>query len=87
MTNSENQKLKRAVQGVVVSNKMNKTAVVLVERKVKHAVTGKYIMRSSKIHAHDNENACQICDIVMISECSPISKTKSWVVVDIVKNK
>lgn len=87
MTNSENQKLKRAVQGVVVSNKMDKTAVVLVERKVKHPVTGKYIMRSSKIHAHDHENVCQIDDIVMISECSPISKTKSWVVVDVVKNK
>lgn len=79
-------KSKRTLQGKVVSNKMDKTIVVLVERKVKHAITGKYIKRSSKIHAHDADNACQVGDIVTIAESRPIAKTKSWVLTEIVKN-
>lgn len=80
-------KVKRTFQGTVISNKMNKTIVVLVERKVKHAVTGKYIKRSSKIHAHDENNACKEGDIVVIAEHRPISKTKSWVLVEVVSKK
>lgn len=78
------EKVKRTLQGTVVSNKMDKTIVVLVERKVKHAVTGKYIRRSSKIHAHDENNACKEGDIVVIAEHRPISRTKSWVLVDVI---
>lgn len=85
MTTNENQKLKRTVQGKVISNKMDKTVVVLVERKVKHPMTGKYIMRSSKMHVHDPENVCQIDDIVNIAEHRPLSKTKSWVLVNVVE--
>lgn len=85
MTVNEKQKAKRVLQGKVVSNKMDKTIVVLVERKVKHAVTGKYIKRSSKIHAHDADNICQIGDVVTISEGRPIAKTKSWTLVEVNK--
>ena len=75
---SENQKVKRTVTGRVVSNKMDKTITVLVERKVKHPVYGKYIKRSTKLHAHDASNECNEGDIVTISECRPLSKSKTW---------
>lgn len=68
----------RTLTGRVVSNKMNKTITVLVERKVKHAMYGKYIKRSTKLHAHDEEQLCKEGDIVEISQCRPLSKTKSW---------
>jgi small subunit ribosomal protein S17 len=68
----------RTLTGRVVSNKMNKTITVLVERKVKHAMYGKYIKRSTKLHAHDEEQVCKEGDIVEISQCRPLSKTKSW---------
>ncbi len=68
----------RTAQGRVVSNKMDKTVVVLVERRVKHPVYGKYITRSSKIHAHDENNECGIGDTVTVTETRPLSKTKSW---------
>ena len=68
----------RTVVGKVVSNKMDKTITVLVERRVKHPVYGKYITRSSKLHAHDADNSCNIGDTVTISESRPLSKTKSW---------
>ncbi len=71
-------------QGRVVSNKMDKTVTVLLERNVKHPVYGKYIKRSSKVHAHDADNACREGDTVRIAECRPLSKTKSWRVVEIV---
>ncbi len=67
--------------GKVVSNKMNKTIVVQVERKVKHPLYGKYLRRFSKMNAHDEENTCNIGDIVMIKESRPLSKTKHWVLV------
>jgi small subunit ribosomal protein S17 len=73
----------RNISGKVVSNKMDKSIVVLVERRVKHPVYGKYITRSSKIHAHDEANECQIGDSVTIREVKPISKTKSWSLVSI----
>lgn len=77
---AENQKADsaRTASGKVVSNKMEKTVTVLIERRVKHPVYGKYITRSSKIHAHDADNACNIGDMVTVQECRPISKHKSW---------
>ena len=72
------QTLARTVSGTVVSNKMDKTITVLIERRVQHPVYGKVIRRSSKIHAHDEENACSIGDTVTVSECRPLSKSKTW---------
>jgi small subunit ribosomal protein S17 len=81
----ENQDKKvRTIQGKVVSNKMDKSIVVLTERRVKHPVYGKFMNKSSKIHAHDEDNKCTIGDVVTIKECRPISKTKSWTLVDVV---
>lgn len=71
----------RELTGTVVSNKMQDTIVVLVERRVKHPVYGKIIRRSTKIHAHDAGNTCQIGDTVTIKETRPISKTKRWTLV------
>lgn len=68
----------RTVTGRVLSNKMEQSATVLVERKVKHPVYGKYVRRSKKFHVHDSENVLNIGDVVQIKECRPISKTKSW---------
>ena len=68
----------RTVTGKVVSDKMDKSIVVLIERKIKHPVYGKYMKRSTKMRAHDEENQCRTGDIVTISESRPISKTKSW---------
>ncbi len=81
---SEQTGVKRAVTGKVISNKMDKTATVLIERKVKHPIYGKYIRRSTKLHVHDADNACQEGDTVTIQECRPLSKSKSWRLVDIV---
>lgn len=75
----------RTLTGKVISNKMDKSITVLIERKVKHAVYGKYITRSTKLHAHDEQNVCQEGDIVTISECRPLSKTKNWTLVDVVE--
>ncbi len=68
----------RTLTGRVVSDKMHKTMTVLIERKVKHPKYGKYIRRSTKLHVHDEDNLCRIGDIVEISQCRPLSKTKSW---------
>ena len=68
----------RSASGTVVSNKMNKTITVSVERIIKHPLYGKYIKRSKKIHAHDEENQCQEGDKVTIEETRPISKSKAW---------
>ena len=76
-------KKQHTVEGRVVSNKMDKTVTVLVERHVKHALYGKYIRRSTKLHAHDADNACKEGDLVRIAECAPMSKTKNWRVVEV----
>lgn len=68
----------RTATGKVVSNKMDKTIVVLIERRVKHPLYGKYITRSSKLKAHDENNECQLGDRVVISETRPYSRTKTW---------
>ena len=73
----------RTATGRVISNKMDKTVTVLIERRVKHPVYGKYITRSSKVHAHDENNACAIGDKVIIAETRPISRTKSWKLLEI----
>ena len=74
----------RTVQGRVTSNKMDKTVTIVIERLVKHALYGKYIRRSTKLHAHDADNSCKEGDIVRVTECRPLSKTKNWRVVEIV---
>lgn len=70
--------LKRTLTGTVVSDKMNKTVTVLVERKVKHPVLGKIVSVSKKYHAHDENDEFHQGDVVMIEECRPLAKTKSW---------
>jgi small subunit ribosomal protein S17 len=76
---------KRSQVGRVVSDKMDKTVTVMLERKVKHALYGKYIKRSTKVHAHDEENNCAEGDTVRIEECRPLSKNKSWRVVEVLE--
>ncbi|MGU9957058.1 MAG: 30S ribosomal protein S17 [Arenicellales bacterium WSBS_2016_MAG_OTU3] len=71
--------------GSVVSDKMDKTVTVLVERRVKHPLYKKYIRRSTKLHAHDENNECREGDTVTIEECRPISKSKSWRVVEVLE--
>lgn len=82
---TEQTQIQRTVTGKVVSNKMDKSITVLVERKVKHPVYGKYITRSTKLHAHDEQNVCQEGDVVTIVECRPLSKTKTWALVAVVE--
>ena len=81
--NTENKAL-RTVEGRVVSNKMDKTVTILVERQVKHPLYGKYIKRSTKMHAHDADNACNEGDVVRVTEIAPMSKTKNWRVVEVI---
>ncbi|PID41468.1 MAG: 30S ribosomal protein S17 [Proteobacteria bacterium] len=80
---TETAKSVRTVSGKVVSNKMDKSITVLIERRVKHPIYGKYVKRSTKLHAHDEKNECNIGDTVTIAESRPISKTKSWRLVNI----
>ncbi len=82
---SEEQKKIRTLDGMVVSDKMNKTVTVLLERQVKHPLYKKYIKRSTKLHVHDENNECSIGDKVAIRECRPISKTKSWQLVKVIE--
>ena len=77
--------MKRQVVGVVVSNQMNKTVIVAVERLVKHRIYQKYVKRQTKFAAHDETNSCQIGDTVQITESRPLSRTKRWRVSKIVK--
>jgi len=79
------QKTVRTVVGRVVSNKMQKSITVLVERRVKHPLYGKFIRRSTKLHAHDEKNECGIGDTVSITECRPLSKTKTWRLVSVIE--
>ena len=81
---SETSATVRTVTCRVISNKMDKSATVLIERKVKHPVYGKYIRRSTKLHIHDADNSCQEGDLVTIEQCRPISRTKSWKLVAVI---
>lgn len=77
-------KVLRTHTGSVISDKMDKSATVLIERKVKHPLYGKYIKKSTKLHIHDENNECSLGDTVQITECRPMSKTKSWTLVKVV---
>ncbi|HMU86115.1 MAG TPA: 30S ribosomal protein S17 [Agitococcus sp.] len=83
---TEQTNTQRTLTGKVVSNKMDKSITVLIERLVKHPKYGKYIRRSTKLHAHDENNVCQEGDIVTIAECRPLSKTKAWRLVEVVES-
>jgi small subunit ribosomal protein S17 len=74
----------RTVQGRVVSNKMEKSITVAVERKVKHPIYGKFIKRTTKLHAHDETNQCNEGDVVTLRECRPLSKSKNWTLVEVI---
>jgi small subunit ribosomal protein S17 len=78
MSEQQTEKDARALTGTVVSDKMDKTVTVLVERKVKHPLYGKIIRLSKKYHAHDENNEFKLGDVVVIEECRPISRTKAW---------
>ena len=82
---TEETKTKRVVTGKVISNKMDKTITVMIERKVKHPVYGKYIKRSTKVHAHDASNECNEGDLVTVIACRPLSKSKKWMLENIVE--
>jgi small subunit ribosomal protein S17 len=82
---AEPSKLARTLVGRVVSNKMDKTVTVRVERRVKHPVYGKYVVRTTKYHAHDESNQVNEGDLVEIVETRPISKTKAWSVKRVVQ--
>jgi small subunit ribosomal protein S17 len=82
---SEEGKNNRKLTGRVVSDAMDKTITVLVERRVQHPLYGKYIRRSTKIHAHDEENRCGRGDLVTVEQCRPLSKTKTWRLLEVVE--
>ena len=82
---SEQQASNRTLQGRVVSSKMDKTVTVLVERQVQHPIYGKFIRRSTKVHAHDENNECRAGDMVVVEQCRPLSKTKTWRLVRVVE--
>jgi len=75
----------RSLIGQVISDKMNKTVTVLIERRVKHPIYGKYVKRSTKLHVHDEGNESKIGDTVSVYEISPKSKTKSWALLNVIK--
>lgn len=85
MSQAEVKKVVRTLSGRVVSDKMDKTVTVLVERRVKHPLFGKVIRRSNKFHAHDENNECHEGDLVVIEESRPLSRTKSWKVSKVVQ--
>lgn len=82
---STEEKVLRTQFGSVISDKMDKTATVLIERKVKHPLYGKFVKKSTKLHVHDENNECTVGDKVQITECRPMSKTKSWTLVKVVE--
>lgn len=81
------EKVKRTLSGRVTSDKMDKTVTVLVERRIKHPLYGKFITRSKKYHAHDDNNQFSMGDMVLIEECRPLSKTKSWKAIKLLSNE
>ena len=84
MAEQQETKTQHSVQGSVLSAKMDKSITVLIERQVKHPLYKKIIRRSTKLHAHDEQNECKEGDTVIIQECRPLSKTKSWRLVEII---
>ena len=82
---SEQETTNRTMVGQVVSDAMDKSITVSVERRVKHPVYGKYMRRSTKVHAHDETNECNVGDTVMVEQCRPLSKTKTWRLVKVLE--
>lgn len=82
---AEDKKVQRTLTGSVSSDAMDKTITVMIERRIKHPVYGKYITRSTKLHVHDENNECGKGDVVVIEQCRPMSKTKSWSLVEIIE--
>jgi len=82
---SDENKTNRTLEGRVVSSAMDKTVTVLIERRVKHPLYGKFMRRSTKIHAHDEANSCGEGDLVRVEQCRPLSKTKSWRLLEILE--
>jgi small subunit ribosomal protein S17 len=82
---SEQKDTKRTLTGLVISDKMDKTITVKIERQVKHPKYGKFIKRSTKVHAHDEANECNMGDTVTVAESRPLSKSKSWQLVEVVE--
>lgn len=83
--NEQNKVTRRTLTGRVVSDRMDKTATVVIERKVRHPVYGKYVRRSTKLHVHDANNDCRTGDTVEIASCRPLSRSKSWMLVGVVE--
>jgi small subunit ribosomal protein S17 len=81
----EERNLRKTKLGVVTSSKMDKTITVAVERKVKHPIYGKFVKKTNKFHAHDEKNECGIGDTVKIMESRPLSKTKRWILIEVVE--
>lgn len=82
---SETEKTLRTLTGRVVSSKMDKTVTVLINRRVQHAAYKKYLTRHSKLHVHDENNVCQEGDLVSITQCRPLSRTKAWRLVQVIE--
>ena len=82
---SETKAVERVLTGKVVSNARDKTIAVLVERKVRHPIYKKYIKKSTKVHAHDENNECGLGDVVRVSESKPFTKTKNWALIEVIE--
>jgi small subunit ribosomal protein S17 len=82
---SEQDESNRVLTGQVVSDAMDKTVTVVIDRRVKHPLYGKFMRRSTKVHAHDESNECRKGDLVRVEQCRPLSKTKSWRLVEVVE--
>lgn len=79
------EKTKRTLQGVVTSSACDKSATIMIERRIKHPLYGKIVKKSTKLHVHDENNECNDGDTILIEECRPMSKTKSWRLVKVVE--
>lgn len=82
---SDQEKILRTITGTVVSNKMDKTITVAVERRERHPMYGKYVRKTTKLHAHDADNVCNVGDVVTVTSSRPLSKTKTWSLVEVIE--
>lgn len=85
MSDENEIKTNRTLEGRVTSSAMEKTITVVIERRVKHPLYGKFMRRSTKIHAHDETNSCSVGDLVRVEQCRPLSKTKTWRLIEILE--
>lgn len=84
-TENTAEKTKRTLQGIVTSSACDKSATIMIERRIKHPLYGKIVKKSTKLHVHDENNECNKGDTILIEECRPVSKTKSWRLVKVVE--